>query len=49
MNSEEKYHLIQRTYPEDDDNVDYFHIESSETEVKHPSVDIEMTVALDRN
>lgn len=48
MNSEEKYLLIQRTYPEDDDDVDNYHIESSETDVELLSDDIEMTVALGR-
>jgi hypothetical protein len=32
MNSEEKYLLIQRTYPEDDYDVDYYYIESSESD-----------------
>ena len=32
MNSEEKYLLIQRTYPEDDYDADYYYIESSESD-----------------
>lgn len=48
MNSEEKYLLIQRTYPEDDDDVDNYHIETSETDVELLSDDIEMTVVIDR-
>jgi len=47
-NSDEKYLLIQRSYPEDDDDVDNYHIESSETDVELLSDDIEMTVLLDR-
>ncbi len=48
MNSEEKYLLIQRTYPEDDNDVDNYHIESSETDIEPISDDIKMTVAMDR-
>lgn len=48
MNSGEKYLLIQRTYPEDDDDADNYHIETSETDVDLLSDDIEMTVAIDR-
>ena len=47
MNSEEKYLLIQRTYPEDDYDVDNYHIETSETDIDLLSDDIEMTVAMD--
>ena len=32
MNSDEKYLLIQRTYPEDDYDADYYYIESSESD-----------------
>lgn len=48
MNSEEKYLLIQRTYPEDDNDVDNYHIETSETDVELISDDIKMTVTIDR-
>ena len=48
MNLEEKYLLIQRTYPEDDDDVDSYHIETSETDIDLVSDDIKMTVAIDR-
>lgn len=48
MNSEEKYLLIQRTYPEDDDDEGNYHIETSEADVNLLSDDIEMTVAIDR-
>jgi hypothetical protein len=48
MNSEEKYLLIQRTYPEDDDDMDNCHIETSETDVELLSDDIEITVAIDK-
>lgn len=34
MNSEEKYLLIQRSYPEDDDDIDYYYIETSETDTE---------------
>jgi hypothetical protein len=34
MNSEKKYLLIQRTYPEDDFDQDYYHIESSESDLE---------------
>jgi len=47
MNSEEKYLLIQRTYPEDDDDVDNYHVETSETEVDLLSDGTEMTVEID--
>ena len=46
MNSEEKYLLIQRTYPEDDDDVENYHIETTETEVDLLSDDIKMTVEI---
>jgi len=47
MNSEEKYLLIQRTYPEDNDDVDNYHVETSETEVDLLSDGTEMTVEID--
>ncbi len=47
MNSEEKYLLIQRTYPEDDYEDDYYHIESSESDTELDSED-KMTVRLSR-
>jgi hypothetical protein len=34
MNSEEKYLLIQRSYPEEDDDLDFFSIETSETDTE---------------
>lgn len=48
INSEEKYLLIQRTYPEDDDEIDNYHIESSETDIELISDDINVTIAIDR-
>ena len=48
MNSEEKYLLIQRSYPEDDDDVDNYHIETSENDIELLSDDIKMTVTIDR-
>ena len=39
MNSDEKYLLIQRTYPEDEYDLDYYQIESSETETELNSKD----------
>lgn len=48
MSSDEKYLLIQRTYPEDDDDVDNYYIETSENDVHLLSDDIEMTVTIDR-
>ena len=48
MNSEEKYLLILRTYPEDDEDVDNYYIETSENDVHLLSDDIEMTVTIDR-
>lgn len=33
INSEEKYLLIQRTYPEDKNECDYYHLETSETDI----------------
>lgn len=47
MNSEEKYLLIQRTYPEDDDELDNYHIESSETDIELLSDEVEMIVEID--
>ena len=47
MNSEEKYLLIQRTYPEDDYEYNYYHIESSESETELGSED-KMTVRFSR-
>ncbi len=47
MNSEEKYLLIQRTYPEDDYESDYYHLESSETNTELDSDDI-ITVTIER-
>jgi hypothetical protein len=32
MSSDEKYLLIQRTYPEEEYDLDYYHIETSETD-----------------
>lgn len=40
MNSEEKYLLIQRTYPEDDYESDYYHLETSETDTEFDSDDM---------
>lgn len=34
MNSGEKYLLIQRSYSEDDDDIDYYFIETSETDTE---------------
>ena len=48
MNSEEKYLLIQRTYPEDDEDVDNYHIETSENDIELISDDIRMIVAIDQ-
>jgi hypothetical protein len=48
MNSEEKYLLIQRTYPEDDYGSDYYHLETSETDNKLGSDDI-MTVTMNQD
>lgn len=45
-NSNEKYLLIQRTYPEDDFEPDYYHLESSEFETGPDSNDI-VTVRMD--
>jgi hypothetical protein len=39
LNSNEKYLLIQRTYPEDEYEFDYYHIESSETDTELNSKD----------
>lgn len=47
INSEEKYLLIQRTYPEDEFEDDYYYIESSESERKLGCND-KMTVKLSR-
>jgi hypothetical protein len=40
MNSEEKYLLIQRTYPEDNYESDYYYLETSETDTELDSDDI---------
>lgn len=48
MNSNEKYLLIQRTYPEDDYDVDNYYIETSENDIELLSDDIKMTVAIDQ-
>ncbi len=40
MNSEEKYLLIQRTYPEDTYESDYYYLETSETDTELDSDDI---------
>src|SRR5690554_5230844 len=48
MNSDEKYLLIQRTYPEDDYDIDNYHIETSENDIELLSDDIKMTVAIDQ-
>lgn len=37
MNSDKKYLLIQRTYPEDDYDSDYYHLETSETDTEFDS------------
>jgi hypothetical protein len=34
MNSGEKYLLIQRSYPEEEDDLDYYYIETSETDTE---------------
>ena len=34
MNSGEKYLLIQRSYPEEEDDIDYYYIETSETDTE---------------
>ncbi len=47
MNSEEKYLLIQKTYPEDDYEYNYYHIESSESDTELDFED-KMTVRLSR-
>jgi len=47
MNSKKKYLLIQRTYPEDDYESDYYHLESSETDAELDSDDI-ITVTIER-
>ena len=47
MNSEEKYLLIQRTYPDDEYDSDNYHLETSETDTEFFSDDI-MTVAIQR-
>ena len=47
MNSEEKYLLIQKTYPEDDYEYSYYHIESSESDTELNFED-KMTVRLSR-
>jgi len=39
LNSQEKYLLIQRTYPEDEFDFGYYYIESSETETEFNSRD----------
>ncbi|SHJ94847.1 hypothetical protein SAMN04487911_1682 [Arenibacter nanhaiticus] len=48
MNSQRKYLLIQKTYPEDDFEYSYYHIESSESDTE---LDLEdkMTVRLSRD
>lgn len=48
MNSDEKYLLIQRTYPEDDDDLENYHIETSENDIELLSDEIKMTVVVDR-
>ena len=48
MTSDEKYLLIQRTYPEDDYDIDNYHIETSENDIELLSDDIKMTVAIDQ-
>ena len=48
LNSEEKYLLIQRTYPEDKYDVDNYHIETSENDIELLSDDIRMTVSIER-
>jgi hypothetical protein len=48
MNSEEKYLLIQRTYPEDDYDSDYYHLETSETDTELDSDDI-ITVKMNQD
>ncbi len=40
MNSKAKYLLIQRTYPEDDYESDYYYLETSETDTEFKSSDI---------
>jgi hypothetical protein len=47
INSEEKYLLIQRNYPEDDFESDFYHIESSEIEGDLNS-DEKITVKMDQ-
>ena len=47
MNSEEKYLLIQRTYPDDEYDSDNYHLESSETDTEFDS-DFIMTVTIER-
>ena len=44
MNSDEKYFLIQRTYPEDESDKDYFYIETSES-----NEDLEISEKLEIN
>ena len=48
MNSEEKYLLIQKTYPEDDFEHSYYHIESSESDTELDFED-KMIVRLNRD
>ena len=48
INSDEKYLLIQKTYPEDDYEDDYYHIESSESDTVLDSED-KITVRLSRD
>lgn len=45
MNSEEKYLLIQKTYPEDDYEYSYYHIESSEYDIEFDP-EYKMTIRL---
>lgn len=47
MNSEEKYLLIQRTYPEDEYDSDNYYLESSEIDTEFDSGSI-MTVTMDQ-
>lgn len=48
MNSDERHLLIQRTYPENDNDLDNYHIETSESDIELISDDIKMDVAIDR-
>ncbi|MDZ7847437.1 MAG: hypothetical protein U5L96_12050 [Owenweeksia sp.] len=48
MNSDKKYLLIQRTYPEDDYDSDYYHLETSETDTEFDSDDM-MNVTMNQD